>query len=355
MKRRARRSATRAFTLIELMLVMAMMAILAGAVGMALAQAMEQGRVSRTQAQIARIHALLMTRFDGYRTRNIRLANSSGLISANPTWSQADQVAFNNQLRSDRLQAIRLTMQLEMPENLRDLFDLDDDGNPIPVYGATGHSAPLSSITLSNGVVSTNSIRRPALSDQYFRRINSAMTNFGGRFATTGDNAPSECLYLILASIQDGDTNGLDFLLPSEIADTDQDGIPEILDAWGRPIFFHRWAPGFESPLQNHRDPDPFDPMFVDPRAGMVDPTTGKRGTFSLTPLVYSAGPDGYYGLAFSPDSIFTYSAAQLPNMLTNDPFCVPPTGAPWGMTAPSADGTEGWHDNIFSHFLSVK
>lgn len=354
MKRRAKNSKTRAFTLIELMLVIAMMAILAGAVGMALAQAMEQGRVQRTQAQIARIHGLLMTRYDSYRTKSVRLTNNIGLSSANPTWDPQDQLAFNNQRRVDRLRAIRLTMRLEMPENLRDLFDLVGT-TPVPVYGVGG-AAQLSSMTLpvDTSINVITNIRRPGLSDGYFRRIQAAIASAPNDFTLTGDNAPSECLYLILSSIQDGDTNGLDFLLPSEIADKDQDGIPEILDAWGRPIFFLRWAAGFESPLQNHKEADPFDPLKVDSRSRSIDPATGAPFAYALTPLVYSAGPDGSYGLVYSADTNFTYSASTYSTINEeNDPYSLNPLGAKFGSLLPSADGREGWHDNIVSHFLS--
>jgi prepilin-type N-terminal cleavage/methylation domain-containing protein len=353
MKRRPRKSSVRAFTLIELMLVIAVMAILAAATGAALAQAMEQGRVSRTQAQIARIHGLLMTKYDSYRTRNIRLSNNIGFSSANPTWQAQDQQFFNAQRRVDRLRAIRMTMRLEMPENLRDLFDYVGS-NPVPVYGPSG-IVELSDENLpSSGLQIITTIRRPSLSDAYFRRIQAAIASAPNNFTQTGDNAPSECLYLILSSIQDGDTNGLDFLLPSEIADTDQDGIPEVLDAWGRPIFFFRWPAGFESPLQNHKEPDPFDPLRVDPRSLVIDPVTGHHGTYAMTPLVYSAGPDGSYGLVYSADENFTYSSSNWsPINEENDPFSLNPGGLKFGSLFPSADGTEGWHDNIVSHFLS--
>ena len=36
----------------------------------------------------------------------------------------------------------------------------------------------------------------------------------------------------------------------SEIGDVDEDGCPEFIDGWGRPIMFLRWAPGFRSDLQ---------------------------------------------------------------------------------------------------------
>ena len=47
--------------------------------------------------------------------------------------------------------------------------------------------------------------------------------------------------------------------------DTDGDGMKEILDAWGNPIEFLRWAPGLRSLIQDG-DPahaDPFDPRGV--------------------------------------------------------------------------------------------
>ena len=55
---------------------------------------------------------------------------------------------------------------------------------------------------------------------------------------------------MILASIRDGDITGLDFFTEGEIGDVDNDGMPEILDPWGVPIYFLRWAPGFRGDLQ---------------------------------------------------------------------------------------------------------
>ena len=55
----------------------------------------------------------------------------------------------------------------------------------------------------------------------------------------------AECLYLILSQIVEEDRSALEFFSDNEIADTDNDGIPEIVDSWGTPIFFLRWAPGY--------------------------------------------------------------------------------------------------------------
>jgi len=83
----------------------------------------------------------------------------------------------------------------------------------------------------------------------------------------------SECLYLILSSIRDGDKNVLDYCDASEIGDTDDDGQREILDGWGTPILFRRWAPGYISEngaattqtSNSAEAPDPFDPAKADP------------------------------------------------------------------------------------------
>ena len=40
------------------------------------------------------------------------------------------------------------------------------------------------------------------------------------------------------------DTSGLEYFTDKEIGDKDNDGMKEILDAWGNPIFMYRWAPG---------------------------------------------------------------------------------------------------------------
>ena len=47
----------------------------------------------------------------------------------------------------------------------------------------------------------------------------------GENKALTYQNA--ECLFLILANVQEGDTNGLEFFRPTEIGDADGDGCPE--------------------------------------------------------------------------------------------------------------------------------
>ncbi len=48
----------------------------------------------------------------------------------------------------------------------------------------------------------------------------------------------SECLYAILYNTWYNDQRGTHFLGPSEVGDLDNDGRPEVLDAWGEPMYF---------------------------------------------------------------------------------------------------------------------
>lgn len=98
----------------------------------------------------------------------------------------------------------------------------------------------------------------------------------------------AECLYMIVT--QSGRFNELVAQIrPDQVGDRDSDGKKEFIDAWGNPIAFLRWAPGYVSSavvkptiqiadfINRH---DPFDEANADPAA------------YALFPLIYSAGPD---------------------------------------------------------------
>ncbi len=178
--------------------------------------------------------------------------------------------------------------------------------------------------------------------------------------------------------------------------------MPEILDAWGRPIYYLRWAPGFVSDLQ---DPakritgdqkvfpgDPFDPVRVDPRWDNNDDTPDSRldDPFALFPLVYSAGRDKKFGVVrkdYDPmtspatDVEVTYYATHLnpydaavpntglfpfltgmpfppwpsgvwPSRPMNDPYVILPTSGDYiGRKFINGDGD----DDITNHLIQVQ
>lgn len=329
-----RRPMRPAFTLVELLVVMGVLAMLSSLVLVGLASAAEQARINRTRSQIQKIHELLMPRWEEYRYRRIEPLYSNDTTGGVTTAQTAKRRA---RYRVDR---IRQLMRMEMPCHKQDLHlgmngDIIDMGDP------------------------TNKItNEPGLWHRYRRavanRSNDGTFNDSTGWSKLNDDA--ECLYMIVESIQSGDTNGLDFFKPSEIGDTDEDGMPEILDGWGNPIHFLRWAPGFIGPRSNlhRRDaPDPLDPLGM--RDGRLQSTgTGIYDHFPLYPLIISEGPDGQL------DVVMKYSS-EADNQATiigpppNNPYFDNGTGSYLGTEFDSnGNGTDEYYDNISNHQLII-
>jgi prepilin-type N-terminal cleavage/methylation domain-containing protein len=214
----------RSFTLVELLIVATILVILASTALFALYGTMEHARERRTTAQIAKLNQLIMDQWDGYRTRKVPI-----LLPPNASFDERGLI---------RLLAIREIMRMEMPDRIT---DLTWSQSPIPVP------------SLNNTV----SIGAPSLWKRHRRRA-----GFGNTVPTPGASSATEaplstslvwssrfqgaeCLYLIVSSIRTEDKSAIDFFRASEIGDMDGDTMFEILDGWGRPIDFIRWAPGF--------------------------------------------------------------------------------------------------------------
>ncbi|HEY5311885.1 MAG TPA: hypothetical protein VIK18_05175, partial [Pirellulales bacterium] len=99
----------------------------------------------------------------------------------------------------------------------------------------------------------------------------------------------AECLYMIITvSAQDTDMAGNAFN-PNEIGDTDNDGVPEFLDAWGNSIEFLRWAPGFSSDMQPAFSISPKDPAAGTYYPKNLPPDPNNPGNFlSHFPVSYN-------------------------------------------------------------------
>lgn len=348
------------FTLIELMTVVLVISILASTILFAMYGAVQEAKEARTRTQIARINDLIMTRWESYRTRPIRV-RSSVLNSNNP-----------NVVATARLNALRDLMRMELPDRKADIAD-------DPVSG----------------------IPRPAVSLR-FKRIYDA-----NEMTWTKEYEDAECLYLILQSINENGTNGLDFIHESEIGDKDGDGMLEIWDAWGTPLAFLRWPAGYVehhfvdsnnvthivpsySNLQTADPvnfPDPFNPLKVQQRSSMTPSDPGIRSNdylfnFALFPLIASAGPDTtldlvrFDGNPTDPNCPNYHYNRNVPplaspappptqphfntNWPQNDPYAVMPAtnrrlGEPICTDPNTGARRSGYADNITNHLVEIK
>ena len=323
-----------AFTLVELLMVIMLIGILASFVLVALAGVNESAKEDRTRAQIMKIHELLMERWEQYRYRRVPVINPQLVTHRkNPVLMEAAGLKSPNLIIAfDRLEAVRELMRLEFPTQIGEVIGQQK--------GARTRLRDSNSRRLST----------PALSRGYFQRA--AVATGGDVSLWSADFESAECLYLILSQIRDADSSALDFFRENEIGDVDGDGMKEILDAWGTPIYFLRWAPGFVSPVQQplaekEIQDDMFDPMRLGgspafPNRGAYDPSyTGPR---ELYPLIFSAGPDGQYGIVMNIEGqdtwYFVRSNPYAPEMRS--------IGSP---TDPDVVNKK-MDDNITNHFL---
>ena len=287
-----------------MLIVIAIILIVASSAMFAMYGASQKAAETRTRSQIAKLNELLMRRWQTYQTRSVPIRVPAG----------TDPKAAAQR----RLDAIRELLRMELPERKSDVDDA-------PVTAGM----PQTTLWLAYRAMATAS--------------------------WTTEFQDAECLYMIVSNMNDGigNSSAIDFFAESEITDLDGDGMPELVDGWGNPFGFLRWAPGFVSdssgtvysdlqdgdPVNSH---DPFDPLRLDDDA------------FALYPLVFSAGRDEAYDIlridhdnASPPNNIpVQYSVAPM----SNNPYATLPSSGKL-LGSPFVNST-GYKDNITNHLL---
>jgi prepilin-type N-terminal cleavage/methylation domain-containing protein len=383
-------SFSRGVTLIELLVTMAIIAIISTAILGTARGAMENARRSRTRATIAKIHGLIMDHWDTYANRRVDV--NPTIVQAIDQWAFAPNLdnqqrsmrnAWRGQMMADaRLLALRELMKMEMPDRWSDVIN-----QGLPTGGLQQPNDP--------DILAAT----PALARTYFRFLRTAEDNTDED--TVIQNQQAECLYLtVIYATGDGEARTM---FPNQdIGDTDDDGAPEFLDGWGRPIRWRRWAPGFglSDPSDTFeaqrrptgyranslmtgdgdKDHDPFDILHRDspsvtesvtppnlpaPRLDLYpgalqihvrdmrernqralnDP---RLTAFRLVPLIYSCGPDGEDDL--EPDepgfeqTVDPSVQSDFQASLRLDPYAPSPSGRQFGQPI---ENSKAWRDNL--------
>ncbi|MCL2303911.1 MAG: prepilin-type N-terminal cleavage/methylation domain-containing protein [Planctomycetaceae bacterium] len=404
----------RAFTLVELLVVITIIAMLATMTLLVVGYAQRAARIAATEATIARIDTALCEMYETYTNRRI----DTGQLPSDLDSSLVARI---------RLHLLWDTMRMEMPNNWEEAVT-----PPRPFEDPPG---TVWEYTDSSGAKKTVQAEDPPLRRIYMEAFRQAVVDAGGTLPvinpdssitidytstsphyTVRKNEEAKLLYQI---VMNGNPEAREMFTDRGVAILDDDGLPCFVDSWGRPIYFLRWAPGFagsdrqpdlwkwtgnkpnkgtgganedfwktylspdvlkgdyfekyyndsttrgnldaittwEYPPPSHKShglgapfhhkylfetllkyPDPLDLAKVRPYRGTDSTQILSRPGFFLIPLVFSAGPDGEYGI--------TTSNGQGLDKLTLDPF-----QRGWG--APFVKNKEGEElDNIHNHRL---
>ena len=322
----------RAFTLVELMVVLVIVAMLSALTLSGLAGVRQRAKVDKTRSTMRKLHEIIVPQYESYLSRRIMTSGTSPqqCVGSGTFATGGPQVMMASGPYSaaiNRLWAQRLITALEIPDQWNDVM-------------TSGSSTAIPKWTL------TTPVRRYA--------------KFKNQVSPTPKYESAECLALIV--MRGGmDVGAIEGFRADEIGDIDKDGAPEFRDGWGSPIAFIRWPAGFD-PLDPSTNPDPFDPMRVANPLGS-----------SLEPLIYSPGPDeslndptssnlAGYGLVSSGSAVpggwvalLVGSSPVSRSMLSTRQVATSAGGLPTGDTPEEVAAREAARDNITNRDFSKK
>jgi len=195
----------RAFTLIELLLVISIIGILSALGVSVLASAEQDALESRSKAGIERLSLVMNRKMEEnrYRILPVRLPTDSTPLA----------------IRTFRQQLMSEFARVEFPFRLQHL------SSPFPSNpGPSGGPTPFGALN----------INRPQIADRYAAKL-----GIGSANPATVEHESAEVLYAILSLNFDEFGHPLSAVLRErEIGDTDNDGYNEVLDAFGDPLQF---------------------------------------------------------------------------------------------------------------------
>ncbi len=325
----------KAFTLVEILVVIVILGIMGAMVTTAVSGVTTTAKQSRTKTIISIVDSVLAEHYANLKYRQLPVEIPDLFTDVNGGAGEVGLEVLASEAARVRLMMMRDLQRMEIPDRLSDITTA-----PSAMYAATNQVL----IDNNGDVINTR--------DQKNQRRIMVVTWYSpnATFLDGGDNIPSrlaayrnrmpaglftspdatkralanqgaECLYLIMATSFVGGSPALEAIPAANIGDTDNDGLQEILDGWGNPLGFIRWPVGYFDPEVSIDTtiPDDFDlfrsdyaytmvPNSPSSSAGAYDVFTGSNfrnsstiKPWSMRPLVFSAGPDGEYGITTNP------------------------------------------------------
>ena len=229
------------FTLMELLLVISILAVLSTMALAVMASATDDAKAAATQSRIAKVEAMLQTELERYEVRRLPVSLTD-LQSFAGTNSLIVVRNLKRQIIADILSAEMPRPNVDVNNNFQPMFNTFLGFFPtreIPIDAQTGYDVGFNqwledNYTALHGELSLD--RYDSASISYFRNKFNPPPATGRPPVTMFDN-PGEYLYEILSRIDVDGASGVEAMGNASIGDSDEDTIPEIVDAWGNPMW----------------------------------------------------------------------------------------------------------------------
>jgi prepilin-type N-terminal cleavage/methylation domain-containing protein len=269
---RTNRKPHRGLTLVELLVSISLITVVSSMFLVAYRQAAAEASNIRTQSTIRKISEVLVSRMQEYENYPINFARGTNNFFAIPIPGNATEAMPANYdefepkgilLERLRVMLLREMIAQEMPDHYQDI----KTSGPVVRNYWTGLVAPGPNPNAGPQPVVVTASESPRAA-RLKARLAQVNPNWQLQLDQTDpdkDFAPlqvanAEFLYLI---VEDSSLNGspaIEIFGKTEIADTDNDGLLEFIDANRQPICWVRWPTGFPDTIRFH--PDLLDPSF---------------------------------------------------------------------------------------------
>ena len=323
------------FTLVEILVVMVILATLGGMIVAAVQGVTASVRESRTKSIIAACDTVIQQQYESYKYRPLSVEIPDLAYETSGGEAEVGLEPLATESARVRVMMTRDLQRMELPDRFTDITyaptRMYAAANRVILVGGTivraddTHTSKRKSFpvawfgTRGSSLVHSGSDDVPSRMAAYLARTPDVTSLTAAELNLLYQNQSAECLYLIMANSFVAGTPAIDAIPESNIGDTDQDGMLEILDGWGNPLGFIRWPVGYVDPsgvvspylADGDFVADEFDlfrtdfsyvngttnaqPYYVD--TSVTSPTR----PWSLRPLIISAGEDGEFGIALNP------------------------------------------------------
>jgi len=245
------------FTLVELLIVIAIIAVLMGLSLSVMSGLTSQAEQEATNTTIRKLDGLLQQRMEAFDRAFTGARRDAAVNAVNA--SLVSQQIFGVRQEVLEILAKKRSFRFEFPQRFAERL-LEEHGpnldSPVPLVANMPNSI-FSTIAAPAANQRLLDAGKPNTDTDILAEVTAAFSRH------RPETESAELLYFALTSSTSYGVPqvDIDYFTNREVADTDGDGLPEFIDAWGFPLRYYRWP----TRLIDITAPNPFLPILSNP------------------------------------------------------------------------------------------